>query len=67
MRFQVLTAASMKMLVFWDMAQFSLVEVERIVLIMQTVSTSETSVYFIETTRRNISEGSNLHFGHTVY
>jgi hypothetical protein len=66
-RFQVLTAATMKMLVFWDNEQCNLVEVERIDLIMQKVSTSETSVYFIDTTRRNIPEGSNLHFGHTVY
>jgi hypothetical protein len=59
-RFEVLTAASMKMTVSWD-APCSLVEVYRlIVLMLETASTSETSVYFYQTTRRNIPEDSHL-------
>jgi hypothetical protein len=55
-RFQVLTAESMRMIVFWDAAPCSL-----IVLLMEAASTSETSVNFYETTRRNIPEDSHLH------
>jgi hypothetical protein len=62
LRFEVLTAASMKMTVFWDVAPCSLVEVYRcfraIVLMMEAVNTSETSVYFNQTTRSNILEES---------
>jgi hypothetical protein len=75
-RFQVLTAASMKMAVSWDVAPCSLVEVYRrfrdagclhhqgpiIALMMNAVSTSETSVKFYQTTRRNIPQNSHLHF-----
>jgi hypothetical protein len=55
LRFQVLTAASMMMAVFWDIAPCSLVEVYRCfrgALMMETVSTSETSVNSYQTTRR---------------
>jgi hypothetical protein len=56
-RFQVLTAANMKMTVFWDLAQCNFVEIVRrfwgayylhalIALMMETVSTSETSVSY---------------------
>jgi hypothetical protein len=55
-RFQVLTAGSMKMNVFWDVAPCSL-----IALMMKAASTSETSVNFHQITRRNISEDSHLH------
>jgi hypothetical protein len=48
MRFKVLTAASMKII---------------IALMMMAVSTSETSVNFYETTRRNNPQDGNLH-GH---
>jgi hypothetical protein len=47
MKFQVLTATGMKMAVFWDVAPCILV-----------VSTSETSVSFYQTTRRNTVEDS---------
>jgi hypothetical protein len=50
MRFQVLTAASMKMDVFWV-----------VVLRMEAGSTSETSVNFYNTTRHKNPEDSRLH------
>jgi hypothetical protein len=55
-------AASMKMTAFWDIEPCSLVEVDRrfIALTMEAVNTSETSVNFYETTRRNIPEGYHL-------
>jgi hypothetical protein len=75
-RFQVLTAVSMKMTAFWNIVQCSLIEVNGrfrrshclhplsnewyIVLIMEAVCSSETSVYFKETTRRYIPEGCHL-------
>jgi hypothetical protein len=56
MRFQILTVTSMKMTAFWDIAPCSLTEMDRrfrdvycpivITLIMESVRTSETSVYF---------------------
>jgi hypothetical protein len=54
MRFQILTATSMKMAVFWDVAPCSLVILtdvseEFTVLMMEAVSTSETSVSTDET------------------
>jgi len=49
MRFQVLTAASMKF---------------RVALMMEAVCTSETSVNFNETTTRHIPENSKLHTRH---
>jgi hypothetical protein len=66
MRFQIITAASMKMTVFWDIAACSLVEIDRrfrgdfcLGLMMDAVSTSEKSVNFYETARRNIPEDSH--------
>jgi hypothetical protein len=66
--FEVLTAASMKMAVFWVVAPFSLVEVYRcfrgtcyryhqFAMMMEAASTSETSVNFCQTTRRYNPEG----------
>jgi hypothetical protein len=54
----------MKMAVFWVVAPCSLVEVYRrfIALMMEAASTSETSVNFHQTTWRNNSEDSHLHF-----
>jgi hypothetical protein len=48
--FEVHTAASMKMIVFWDIA-----------LMMEAVRTSESSVCFNETTRRYMPEGCHFH------
>jgi hypothetical protein len=74
-RFQVLTAASMKVRVLWDVAPCSRVEVDRcfigaycfhhqgylfIAPMMEAVHTSETSVNFNVTPRRYIPEDSNL-------
>jgi hypothetical protein len=68
MRFQVLTAASMKMTVFWDFEQCSLVEVYQrfrgaCCLNHQgkAASVSETSGNFYQTTRCNNPEDSHLH------
>jgi hypothetical protein len=83
-RFQVLTTASMKMPVFWVFAPCSLVEVYRrfrgtwtwrcllIALMMETASSSETSVNWYQTTRRNNPEDSHLLYNihcllHTVH
>jgi hypothetical protein len=52
-RFQVLTAANMKMIVFWDIVPSS-------VVMMEAVSTSETSVNFYQTIRRNIPKDRHL-------
>jgi hypothetical protein len=62
-RLQVLTAASMKMRAFCDIAPCSLVGVHTapITLMMEAVRTSKTSVYSNETTRRNVPESSHLH------
>jgi hypothetical protein len=70
MRFQVLTAASMTMTVFWNMASYSLTEADQHfrgvyclhhqVLLMEEVHTSGSSVYFYKT-RRHISEGCHIH------
>jgi hypothetical protein len=51
-RFQFLTAVSMKMTFFWDVAI--------IALMMEAVSTSETSVNFYQATWHNIPEDSHL-------
>jgi hypothetical protein len=67
-RFQVLAAAIMKMAVFWDVAPCSLVEVYRrlrvvcdvIALMMEAASSSETSVNFYQTARRNNPEDIDL-------
>jgi hypothetical protein len=56
--FEVLTAASMKMAVFWVVAPCS--------LMMEAASTSETSVNFYQTTRRYNPEESYLQVGHIV-
>jgi hypothetical protein len=53
-RFLVLTMASMKMTVFWD--------VPLIDLMMEAASTSKTSLNFYQTTRRNTPEDSHLQF-----
>jgi hypothetical protein len=53
-RFQVLTAAIMKMAA-WVVAPCSLVET-LITLMMEAANTSEMSVNFYQTTRRNIPE-----------
>jgi ribosomal protein L35AE/L33A len=63
-RIQVLTAASTKMPVFWVVAPFSLVkftDVSEVLAasIIRTI-TSETSVNFYQTTRRNNPEDSHL-------
>jgi len=47
----------MKMTAFWDVRACSLLEV----LMMEAVRTSETSVYFHETTRRYVPESCHLH------
>jgi hypothetical protein len=72
MRFQILTVTSMKMTAFWDIAPCNLTEVDRrfrdvycpivMTLIMEAVRTSETSVYFKETTRRCIPEDCYLQY-----
>jgi hypothetical protein len=61
----------MMMTAFWVVAPCSLVEADRrfrgvysivrSILMIESVSTSETSVNFYETTRRNIPEGRHLH------
>jgi hypothetical protein len=60
--FHVLTAASMKMIVFWDVALCSLIEIDQhfIALMMEAVSTSEMLVNFYQTTQCNIPEDSHL-------
>jgi hypothetical protein len=51
----------MKMTVFWDVAPCSLVEVSLLIaLMMEAESTSETSVNFYQTTRRNNPEDGRL-------
>jgi hypothetical protein len=50
----------MNMAVFWLDVPCSLVEL--IALMMKAASTSETSVNFYQTTRRNIPEDSRLQF-----
>jgi hypothetical protein len=71
MRYQVLTAASMKMIVFWDIAPCSPVVADHIsevrtasifrAMMMEAVRKSETSVYYNETIRRNIPEDYHLY------
>jgi hypothetical protein len=68
-KFQVLTASNKKMTVFWNVLLCSLVKTGRrfrcpycfIVLMIGAVGTSEKWVYFNDTTRRYIPEGSDLH------
>jgi hypothetical protein len=61
-RFEVLTAASMMLAVFWVVESCSLVEFYRrfITLMMEAASTFEMSVNFYQTTRRNNLEDSYL-------
>jgi hypothetical protein len=51
-----------KLTAFWDIVPYGLVEFSGrfIALMMDAVRTSETSVYFNETTRRYIPEGCHL-------
>jgi hypothetical protein len=48
-RYQVLTATSKKLALFWDVSM---------ALVVETVSSSETSVNIYQPTRRNIPEDS---------
>jgi hypothetical protein len=71
---RVLTAASLKIRAFWDVGPCSILVNrhfrgayclhhqggEFIALMIEAVRTYKTSVYYNETTRRNIPEGSNL-------
>jgi hypothetical protein len=55
----------MKMTVFWDIAPYILIEIDRrfrgaFCLMMEAVNTSEKSVNFYETTRRTIPEDGHL-------
>jgi hypothetical protein len=50
------TEYEMKMAIFWDVALYSL---EDIVLMMETVNSSVTSVSIYQTTRRSIPEDSH--------
>jgi hypothetical protein len=72
-RFSGLTAASVNMTVFWDVAPYSLIEMAddsevltasiiraTSALIMKVISTSETSISFYHTTRLNIPEDNHL-------
>jgi hypothetical protein len=69
--FQVLTATSMKMTIFWDVASCSLVETDvsemftiSITLIIMTtedVNTSENSVTFYKTAQGNIPKDNDIH------
>jgi hypothetical protein len=62
-------SASLKMTVFWDVVPRSLVKIDRhfkgakvlTASIMRAISTSEMSVNFYQTARRNIPEDSHLH------
>jgi hypothetical protein len=54
--FEVLTAVSTKMVVFWVVAPSSLA----IALMMEAARTSETLVNFYQTTRRYNPEGSHI-------
>jgi hypothetical protein len=76
-RFEVLATASIKMAVFWVVTHSSLVEytdvsevaaasIIVITLMMEAANTSETSVNFYQTTRRNNSEDSHLQLYRSV-
>jgi hypothetical protein len=59
--FEVLTAANVKMAVFWVAVPCSLVDgLAMIVLMMEAASTSQTSVNLYHTTRRYKPEDSHL-------
>jgi hypothetical protein len=61
-RFHVLTAASMKLIIFWDILLYSLIETDQyfrvsnalIIRVMKAVSTPELSVSFYKTAWCNI-------------
>jgi hypothetical protein len=62
-RFQVLTAARIKMAVSWVVAKYSLIILPTFqwyLLPPSAASTSETSVNFYQTTRRNNPEDNHL-------
>jgi hypothetical protein len=65
--FQVLTAASLKMTIFWDVAPCSLIEdsgvfaASIIRAMMEEAITSETSLNIYQTARCNIPEDSRIH------
>jgi hypothetical protein len=69
-RFQVLTAASKQMTVFWDVASCGAVKLTAIPEVLtapiiramkETVTTSKMSVTFYDTTQHNITKDSHLH------
>jgi hypothetical protein len=55
------SCSKMKMTVFWDVTPCSLVWRWVFALMMEIVSTSETSLNFYQTTRRNIPKDGHLH------
>jgi hypothetical protein len=59
--YEVLTAVSTMMAVFWVVALCSLAEVALIALMMEAARTSETLVNFYQTTRHYNPEDSHLH------
>jgi hypothetical protein len=64
-RLHIVTAASMKIRAFWDIVLLEHTDVSEVrtvpmIVVIEAVSTSETSVYSNETTRRYIPEGSDL-------
>jgi hypothetical protein len=67
-RFQVLTAVNTKFKAFWDVVPCSHIEVDQhfIILMMEAVCTSETSVNFCVTTWRYIPEDSKLQLSELI-
>jgi hypothetical protein len=72
-KFQIFTAASMKMTAVRDMTSCCLVELYRrfrgtiasiMKVIMEAVRTSETSVHFYEATRSHIPQNYHLNIGY---
>jgi hypothetical protein len=64
MRYQILTASSMKFRVFWDVLPYNQVDVDRrfrgIALMMEALRTSKTSVNIYLFTRQYIPEDSKI-------
>jgi hypothetical protein len=60
-RLQILTAACMKMRVFWDIYPCCSHVVSIFVLMKEAVNTSETSVNFYQTIWRSIRKECHLH------
>jgi hypothetical protein len=58
--FQVLMATRMKVVVFWDVAPRSLVDMDSINLMMEAVSSCETLVNIYETAWYNIPKDSHV-------